>query len=111
MLRLLAEDAGLFHLSGVTERLEGRILKATDAYPWTPAEIYYWAWAWLHALAYGKEAETRKRWQPFYGSMPGKKRGLFPKWDGTAWVLQYPDIGMIVDEMDEDDRRRHQAMA
>ena len=97
------------HRDRVAERLEGRILKATDLWPWTPAEIYYWTFAWLHALAYGEEAKTRKRWQRFYGPMPDEKRGLFPDWNGVASVLQFDDIDMIV-ELLEDDKRRHRAI-
>jgi hypothetical protein len=70
----------------VAEKLGGKILKATDLFPWTPAEIFYWTFAWLHLLAYGEEAKTRRRFQPWYGA-DRRKRGLIPAWDGCEWAL------------------------
>lgn len=81
--------------------------KACDLWPWTPAEIFYWSFSWLHVLAYGEKAKTR--YQPFYGPMPGE-RGLFPEWDGVTWVLDYDDLEMIVELLDDDDKHRHRAI-
>jgi hypothetical protein len=98
------------HRDPVAERLERRILKACELWPWTSSEVFYWVFAWLHALSYGKEAKTRKRYQGFYGPMP-RKRGLIPAWDGVAWVLQHDDLDTFVEELlYEDDRRRYRAV-
>jgi hypothetical protein len=41
--------------------------------------------------------------------MPGKKRVLFPEWDGVA-LVQYDDIEMIEEELDEQAKRLHRAV-
>ena len=74
-------------------------MRACELFPWTPSVIFDWTWSWLHVLAYGEEAKQRPC-RGFYGPMP----------NGVTWVLQYPDIDKIVDELDADDRRRHRAV-
>ena len=64
------------------EKLESRIRKATELYPWTPAEIYRWTYAWLHVLAFGAEAKVKKCYHFYGGRRPER----------VDWVLQYPDI-------------------
>lgn len=65
--------------------------------PWSPSEIYRWIFSWLHILAYGQEAMTRK-YQGFYGERDAV----------AAWVLQHDDLDEFVEtQLDENDRRRH----
>ena len=79
----------------VAQKLESRIRRAGDLYPWTPAEVYRWTYAWLHVLAFGQEAKGCRH---FYGSRRPER---------VDWVLKYPDISMIEEMLDDADRQRH----
>ena len=62
-------------------------------------------------MSYGEAAKTRKRFQGFYGPMPGK-RGLISKWDGAGWVLPHSDLDTFVkDHLDAGERQRHRALS
>lgn len=78
----------------VAERLRSKILQSCELYPWTPAEVLDWTWSWLHALAYGAEAKTRKC-HGFYGPI----RNIGP-------MLRYTDIEELIEELDADDQQR-----